>query len=94
MLLSVLQCLDKAVEYEKFAKDATKPKRQNHYANLADFYRWLAQEAAKVEAAGRLRSPDKKKPRRDNWTHETSESAVRHHASASRRQSRSLGDRG
>ena len=51
MLLSVVQCLDKAVEYDRLAKDAPKPMRQTQYANLAAFYRDMAQEVARVEAA-------------------------------------------
>ena len=51
MLLSVLQCLDNAVEYDRLAKDAPKPMRQTQYASLAAFYRYMAQEVAKAEAA-------------------------------------------
>ena len=48
-MLSIAELLDKAAQYDRLAKDAAKPERKTQYANIADYYRYLAQELGKNE---------------------------------------------
>jgi hypothetical protein len=43
MLLSVVQYLDKALEYDRLAQNARKPLDQQRHANWAAYYRFMAQ---------------------------------------------------
>ena len=43
-MLSIAELLDKAVEYDRLAKDAAKPERKIKYANIAEYFRYLARE--------------------------------------------------
>ena len=47
-MLSIAELLDKAAEYDRLAKDAAKPERKTQYANIADYYRYLARELGKI----------------------------------------------
>ena len=43
-MLSIAELLDKAVEYDRLAKDAAKLERKIKYANIAEYFRYLARE--------------------------------------------------
>ena len=43
-MLSIAELLDKAVEYDRLEKDAAKPERKIKYANIAEYFRYLARE--------------------------------------------------
>ena len=47
-MLSIAELLDKAVEYDRLAKDAAKPERKIKYANIAEYFRYLAGELEKI----------------------------------------------
>jgi len=49
MVLSAACSLDRAVEYDRLAKKATEASEKRRHENLAAFYRYMAQEAAKRE---------------------------------------------
>ena len=47
-MLSIAELLDKAVEYDRLAKDAAKPERKIKYANIAEYFRYLARELQSI----------------------------------------------
>ena len=49
MLLSVAQYLDKAVEYDRLAERASKPLDKQRHTNWAAYYRYMAEEVAKLQ---------------------------------------------
>jgi hypothetical protein len=51
MLLSVVEYLDQAAEYDRLAREATKPSNKTRYANLAECYRYFAREREKIPDA-------------------------------------------
>ena len=56
-MLSIAELLDKAAEYDRLAKDAAKPERKTQYANIADYYRYLARELGKTHPPSSADSP-------------------------------------
>ena len=47
---SVAELLEKAAEYDRLANEAAKrPAQQKNYANMAECYRFLAQQQAKID---------------------------------------------
>jgi len=50
-MLSIAELLDKAVEYDRLAKDAAKPERKIKYANIAEYFRYLARELQSIPDA-------------------------------------------
>ena len=48
-MLSITELLDKAAQYDGLAKDAAKLERKTQYANIADYYRYLARELEKTD---------------------------------------------
>jgi len=44
MLLSTVEYLDQALEYDRLAREAIKPSDRTKYANRAEYYRWFAGE--------------------------------------------------
>ena len=51
MLLRTVEYLDQALEYDRLAREATKPSDKTKYANRAEFYRWFAGEREKIPDA-------------------------------------------
>ena len=51
MLLSVVQYLDKALEYDRLAQNARKPLDKQRHANWAAYYRFMAQKVGKLSNA-------------------------------------------
>ena len=51
MLLSVVEYLDRAAEYDWLAREATKQSDKTRYANLAECYRYFAREREKIPDA-------------------------------------------
>ena len=51
MLLSTVEYLDQALEYDRLAREATKRSDKTKYANLAVCYRYLAHEREKIPHA-------------------------------------------
>ena len=51
MLLSVVEYLDHAAEYDRLAREATKQSDKARYANLAECYRYFAREREKIPDA-------------------------------------------
>ena len=51
MLLSTVEYLDQALEYDRLSREATKPSDKTKYANLAECYRYFAREREKIPDA-------------------------------------------
>jgi hypothetical protein len=51
MLLSTVEYLDQALEYDRLAREAIKPSDRTKYANRAEYYRWFAGEREKIPDA-------------------------------------------
>ena len=51
MLSIVAELLDKAAEYDRWAKGAAKPDRKTGYANIAEYFRYLARELQSIPDA-------------------------------------------
>ena len=52
MLLSTVEYLDQAIEYDRLSREATKGSDKTKYANLAAYYRWFAGEREKIPDGG------------------------------------------
>ena len=50
-MLSAVEYLEKAAEYDQLAKQATNPSNKAKYVNLAECYRYLAREREKMSDA-------------------------------------------
>ena len=48
MLSIVAELLDKAAEYDRWAKGAAKPDRKTRYTNIAESFRYLARELQSI----------------------------------------------
>jgi hypothetical protein len=55
MLLSVVEYLDQAAEYDRLEREATKPSDKTRYANLAECYRYFARKREKMPDADLIR---------------------------------------
>ena len=42
------ELLDRAAEYDRLAKAAAKPERKTKYANIAEYFRYLARELQSI----------------------------------------------
>ena len=51
MLLSTVEYLDQALEYDRLAREATKPSDKTRYTKLAECYRYFAREREKIPDA-------------------------------------------
>ena len=72
-MLSIAELLDKAVEYDRLAKDAAKPERKIKYANIAEYFRYLARELQSpphLSPPRRRAEPKKTPPKRGKFGRE------------------------
>jgi hypothetical protein len=54
---SVDEYLERAVEFDKLASEASDPTLKKRYADVAECYRLLADERQRLIAAGAIKSP-------------------------------------
>jgi hypothetical protein len=48
-MLSVAESLEKAAEHDRLANEAQRPSQKKKHANMAEFYRFMARELAKID---------------------------------------------
>ena len=48
---SAAELLEKAAEYDRLANETKRPAQKTNYANLAECYRFMAQQQAMIDAS-------------------------------------------